>query len=113
MLYEQWVVPCTYKGKDIPPGPTPEEAGLTQEAAGFEEPHAYLVVATVEDCDENGEIWYNVINQQGQTWSLSNRHFRTVQIGVIGASEIRSWITPIHNVETTQEVLEHIECLGD
>ena len=106
MLYEQWVIPCTYIGEDMPPGPTPETAGLKK---GF----AYLVVATVEQCDvEKGEIWYNIINHKGQTWSLSNRHFRTVQIGVPGQSRVDTWLVPVENLETNLSGgLESVECL--
>jgi len=105
MQYEQWVIPCTYVGKDTPSGPTPDEAGL-------EKGTAYLVINTVEGCGINGEIWYNVINKKGQTWSLSNRHFRTVQIGVAAPGSIEHWYIDVSLLIIYDEVYDNIECLG-
>lgn len=100
MIYEEWVTPRTYEGNDMPPGPTPEKAGLRGD-------FAYLVIDVNENGNlEEGEIWYHIINHKREKWAISQRHFRTVQIDYPSNPMSANWLIPLVNLPTFSEYLE-------
>jgi len=68
-----WVTPNTYIGSgDFPNGPTPTDAKLF---IGKE----YLLLK-VEYDERFDEAVMLVVNEEGEVWSLSNRHLRVSSI---------------------------------
>lgn len=76
-----WVTPVTYEGNDFPLGPTPEKANLV---SGRE----YLVIDYLDVHDWNGESSVTLVNDDGEIWSLSNRHLRVTKIINLFTQEI-------------------------
>jgi hypothetical protein len=68
MNYDIWVTPVPYAGVGSVEGPTPEEAGLS-------ETQMYLVLNVHDNGEMNSEAYFSVINDAGQVWFVSNRHF--------------------------------------
>ena len=66
---ELWVTPCTYVGEDFPEGPTPETAGLRENIL-------YRVLDVAHDTQRDSETYIVVVNEEGELWSISNRHVR-------------------------------------
>lgn len=69
---ELWVIANTYEGNDMPTGPNPSEAGLSENMV-------YRVIDIVHDADQEAETFLMVINEKGELWSISNRHVRVVE----------------------------------
>lgn len=68
MSYDLWVRPSPYTGSDHVEGPTPSKAGLSSDLL-------YLVLDVHDNGEMNSEAYFSVINNQGQLWFVSNRHF--------------------------------------
>lgn len=70
---ELWVRPNTYEGNDVPTGPTPETAGLRDDML-------YRVIDISHDNDHESETFLILINEDGEIWSVSNRHLRVEDV---------------------------------
>jgi hypothetical protein len=68
MKYDLWVRPRTYQGNNPVEGPTPEDASLNPE-------YLYLVLDIHDNGEMDSEAYLSVINEAGELWFLSNRHF--------------------------------------
>lgn len=73
MKYDIWVTPVTYEGREFPLEPTPEQAGLDKNLN-------YLVLSVYDNGDMASESYFLVINEKGEPWFLSNRHFRVTSV---------------------------------
>ena len=67
-----WVTPNPYRGYNIPEGPSPEAAGL-REGIG------YRVLEIHDNGVMKSEAYFSVVNEDGEVWFVSNRHFVVVQ----------------------------------
>lgn len=67
MIEGIYVSPHTYIGRDKPPPPTPEDAGLKKG-------HSYKVMHVSDYCPEC-EAYFLVMNEKKQVWFVSTRYF--------------------------------------
>ena len=68
-----WVTPMAYRGEDYPKGPTPFDANLKHG-------NKYVVINYFEDESWDGENSVTIVNDDGEIWSISNRHLRVAEI---------------------------------
>lgn len=68
MNYDLWVRPRTYKGGETIEGPTPEDAFLNSDLL-------YLVLGIHDNGEMESEAYFSVVNESGEVWFISNRHF--------------------------------------
>lgn len=68
MKYDIWVRPRTYEGVQKVEGPTPADASLSADLL-------YLVLDVHDNGEMDSEAYFSVINENGEVWFVSNRHF--------------------------------------
>lgn len=73
MRAEIWVKPVTYVGRDLPKGATPSDAGLRRKLE-------YRILDIHDNGDIESEAYFSVVNEKGELYFISNRHFRIVAI---------------------------------
>lgn len=68
MKYDMWVRPHVYEGGQTVEGPTPVDASLNPDLL-------YLVLDVHDNGEMGSEAYFSVINEMGEVWFVSNRHF--------------------------------------
>jgi hypothetical protein len=75
MSYSLWVTPVPLETSALKSaeGPTPSKAGLRE---GLN----YLVLDVHDNGTLDSEAYFSVVNEDGELWFVSNRHFRVVDV---------------------------------
>jgi hypothetical protein len=68
-----WVVPTPNQSFPPPEGPTPGYAG-------FKTNMMYMVLDIHDNGNIASEAYFSLINEFGEVWFISNRHFRVVEV---------------------------------
>lgn len=77
MRYDLWVRPRPYQGDAFVEGPTPYDAKLSPG-------NIYLVLGVHDDGRMESEAYFSVVNEEGEVWFVSNRHFILEEVYVDG-----------------------------
>lgn len=85
-----WVKPLPSDTPTDIEGPTPERAGLSTELW-------YRVLDIHDNGNIESEAYFSVINEEGEVWFLSNRHFIVMDVENNQGQSVAFIKSPAHN----------------